>query len=321
MMYSVSEWWMWIGFGCFVLVMLVVDLVLFGGRRKREVGVREALSWVVVWVSLALFFNFLLWWYLRQTLGVELAWEKGLEFFTGYLIEESLSVDNLFVFILIFNFFAIPPAFQKRVLSLGMFGAVVLRLGMILLGIWLVSRFHWILYLFGLFLLFTGLRMLFSGDKEPQLAQNKLLKWLRRRLRITPELHAQRFFIKKAGLFYATPLFLVLVLIELSDLIFALDSIPAIFAITTDPFIVFTSNIFAIMGLRAMYFLLANLVERFTLLKYGLAVILVLIGAKMLVAYWVIIPAGITLVTVASILILCGILSWSKGAKKRVYRS
>jgi len=277
---------MWAGFIVFILAMLALDLFVFGGRRAHRVSLREALAWVVAWACLAFAFAGLLWWYLNDTLGAEIAQHKTLEFLAGYLIEQSLSVDNMFVFVMIFGYFAVPPELQRRVLLYGVLGALVMRAAMILGGVWLVSQFTWLLYVFGAFLVFTGIKMLVVAEAEPDLDQNPLLRWLRGHLRITREFHGEAFFIHRDGIRWATPMFLVLLVIEASDVIFAVDSIPAIFAVTTDPFIVFTSNIFAIMGLRALYFVLADMADRFNLLKYGLAIVLTFIGGKMLAAPW-----------------------------------
>jgi len=312
---------MWAGFIAFVLAMLALDLFVFGGRKAHRVSVREALAWVIAWICLALSFAGLLWWYLNGTLGAEIAQRKALEFLAGYLIEQSLSVDNMFVFVMIFTYFAVPPELQRRVLLYGVLGAIVMRAGMILAGVWLVNQFAWILYLFGAFLVFTGIKMLVFADDEPDLEQNPLLRWLRGRLRITQGFHGEAFFIRDKGVLWATPMFLVLVFIEASDVIFAVDSIPAIFAVTTDPFIVFTSNIFAIMGLRALYFLLADMADRFHLLKYGLAIVLVFIGGKMLAVHWFHIPiqwslsivGGIILSSVVASLVLSGRANTSPG--------
>mgnify|MGYP001072885516 CR=1 FL=1 len=293
---------LWAGFVLFILAMLALDLFLMGGRKAHRVAVREALAWSLLWLSLALVFCGLLWWYLDTTVGREVANVKAAAFLTGYLIEKSLSVDNIFVFLMIFSHFAVPPEYQRRVLLYGVLGAIVMRAIMILLGVWLVSQFHWVLYLFGAFLVITGIKMLIFAEHEPELEKNPVLRWLRRHLRITERYHGERFVVIKDGAYWFTPLFVVLVLIETSDLIFAVDSIPAIFAITTDPFIVFTSNIFAILGLRALYFLLADMAERFHLLKYGLALVLVLVGAKMLVADFYKVPVGIALGVVALII-------------------
>jgi len=295
---------MWAGFIVFVLAMLALDLFVFGGRKSHKVSVKEALAWVIVWVSLALAFAGLLWWYLNDTQGAEVARTKTLEFLAGYLIEQSLSVDNMFVFVMIFGYFAVPPELQRRVLLYGVLGAIVMRAGMILAGVWLVTQFAWILYVFGAFLVLTGIKMLIFAEAEPDLEQNPLLRWLRGHLRITPNFHGESFFVRQNGILWATPMFLVLVLIEASDVVFAVDSIPAIFAVTTDPFIVFTSNIFAIMGLRALYFLLADMADRFHLLKYGLAIVLVFIGGKMLAMPWFHMPIQWSLAIVGSIILV-----------------
>jgi tellurite resistance protein TerC len=307
---------MWFGFIVFVVAMLALDLFVLGGNKAHRVSVKEAGSWVAAWVTLAISFGALLWWYLDGTAGRELANRKALEFFTGYLIEQSLSVDNMFVFVMIFTYFAVPPELQRRVLLYGVIGAIIMRAGMILAGVWLVSEFAWILYVFGLFLLLTGIKMLIFADKKPDLEKNPLLRWLRGHMRITPGFHGEAFFVRINGLRYATPMFLVLMMIEFSDLVFAVDSIPAIFAVTTDPFIVFTSNIFAIMGLRALYFLLADMAERFHLLKYGLALVLVFIGGKMLAMPWFHIPVQWSLLTVGSIILTSVVLSLKLSARK-----
>lgn len=296
---SIGEPWMWATFIGFVLVMLALDLFVFGGRKAHKVSIREAAAWSLVWVSLALLFNAGLWWYLSGTTGPEIADRKALEFLTGYLIEKSLSVDNVFIFLLIFSSFHVSTEYQRRVLIYGVLGAIILRAVMILAGAWVVREFSWVLYFFGVFLVVTGIRMLVIAEKEPDLNNNPVLKFARRHMRISEDHHGEKFSVIKDGVRYFTPLFLVLLLIETSDVVFAVDSIPAIFAITTDPFIVFTSNIFAIMGLRALYFLLADVADRFHLLKYGLAMVLTFIGVKMLIAPWVHVPVVASLVIVA----------------------
>jgi tellurite resistance protein TerC len=290
---------MWAAFIAFVLVMLALDLFVFGGRKAHKVSVKEAAVWSLVWVSLALAFNAGLWWYLNGTVGPEIADRKALEFLTGYLIEKSLSVDNVFIFLLIFASFHVAPEYQRRVLIYGVLGAIVMRAIMILAGAWVVQEFSWVLYLFGAFLVVTGVRMLVMAEKHPDLAKNPVLRFARKHLRIAEGDHGEKFAVTQNGVRYFTPLFLVLILIEVTDLVFAVDSIPAIFAITTDPFIVFTSNIFAIMGLRALYFLLADVADRFHLLKYGLAMVLTFIGAKMLILPWYHVPVGASLAIVA----------------------
>ncbi|PIG26582.1 TerC family integral membrane protein [Janthinobacterium sp. 35] len=294
---------MWAGFIAFVLAMLALDLFVFGGNKAHKVSVKEAATWSLVWVSLALLFNGGLWWYLNGTAGPEIANQKALEFFSGYLIEKALSVDNVFVFLLIFSAFQVPIQYQRRVLIYGVLGAIVMRAVMIMAGAWVVSEFSWVLYLFGAFLLITGMRMLVAADAEPDVANNPVLRFARRHLRVADGDHGERFFVAKGELRYVTPLFLVLILIEVTDLVFAVDSIPAIFAITTDPFIVFTSNLFAIMGLRALYFLLVDVADRFHMLKYGLAMVLVFIGAKMLIMPWYHVPVEASLLVVAVLIV------------------
>ena len=289
--------------------MLALDLFVLGGNKAHRVSVKEAASWATAWVAMASTFGALLWWYLDGAVGREIANRKALEFFTGYLIEQALSVDNMFVFVMIFTYFAVPPELQRRVLLYGVLGAIAMRAVMILGGVWLVSEFAWVLYVFGLFLVVTGIKMLVMADQKPDLDQNPLLRWLRGHMRITPGFHGQAFFVHINGLRYATPMFLVLVMIEASDLVFAVDSIPAIFAVTTDPFIVFTSNIFAVMGLRALYFLLADMAERFHLLKYGLALVLIYIGGKMLAMPWFHMPVQWSLSIVGLIILMSVVLS------------
>ncbi len=293
---------MWAGFIAFVLVMLALDLFVFGGNKSHKVSVKEAAIWSGVWVSLALLFNGALWWYLNGTAGAEVANQKALEFFSGYLIEKTLSVDNVFVFLLIFSAFQVPAEYQRRVLIYGVLGAIVMRAVMILAGAWVVSEFSWVLYVFGAFLLVTGIRMLVAADSEPDVANNPVLKFAKRHLRVAEGDHGERFMVMRDGVRYVTPLFLVLILIEVTDLVFAVDSIPALFAITTDPFIVFTSNLFAIMGLRALYFLLVDVADRFHLLKYGLAMVLTFIGVKMLIMPWYHVPVQASLTVVAVII-------------------
>lgn len=301
-MYSTGKWWMWLGFLVFIVIVVTIDLFLLGRRKDHKVTMREALAWVGVWFSFAMLFNALLWWYLTNTHGLLFANQKALEFFSGYLIEQSLSTDNMFAFLMIFNYFAIPAKYQRRVLIYGVLSAIVLRLIVILGGTWLVSELHWILYVFGVFLVFTGIKMLLPTKEDTSLADNGLLIWLQKHIRLTEKLNGEHFFIKINKIWYATPLFLVLILIEISDLVFALDSIPAIFAITNDAFIVFTSNIFAILGLRALYFLLSNMAERFHLLRYGIAIMLTFVGVKMLIADWIEIPILLALTVLVVIL-------------------
>ena len=301
-MESVGSLWMWVGFAIFVLVACVIDLVVLQKEGAHKVSVSEALKWSALWVFLALVFNALLWWYLDSTAGRELANEKATEFFTGYLIEKSLAVDNIFVFLMLFTYFAVPAELQKRVLILGVIGAIVLRAVMILIGAWLIKEFHWVLYLFGAFLLITGIKMLVFADADSDLEKNPVLRWMRGHMNLSSEFVGERFWFLRDGVRVYTPLFVVMVLIGITDIVFAVDSIPAIFAITDDAFIVMTSNIFAILGLRAMYFLLADLKERFHLLTYGLGVILVFVGIKMLIVDWYKIPVFWSLGIVGTIL-------------------
>lgn len=298
-METIGTWWMWTGFAVFVVIAIAVDLLVMRQQGAHKVSFKEALLWSAIWVFLAFVFNGLLWWYLRDTTTVAFANQKALEFLTGYLVEKALAVDNIFVFLMIFTFFAVPVQYQKRALIIGVIGAIVLRALMILIGAWLIAQFHWILYLFGLFLLLTGAKMLWLGDQKPDLEQNPVLRFLRGRFKILPEFDGENFFTVRNGVRYATPLFLVICMIGITDVIFAVDSIPAIFAITTDPFIVLTSNIFAILGLRAMYFMLADMADRFHLLSYGLAFVLMFIGVKMLLIDIYKIPIGISLGFVA----------------------
>ncbi len=263
-----------------------------------------AAGWSILWVTLSLLFNAAFWWYLVQTEGRAVADPQALAFLTGYLIEKALAVDNVFVWLMLFSYFAVPPALQRRVLVYGVLGAIVLRTIMIFAGSWLISQFEWLLYVFGAFLLFTGVKMALAKEDDSGIGDKPLVRWIRNHLRMTDKIEGERFFTRKNGVIYATPLLLVLILVELSDVIFAVDSIPAIFAVTTDPFIVLTSNLFAILGLRAMYFLLAGVAERFSMLKYGLSVILVFIGIKMLIVDFFHIPISISLGVVGGILVL-----------------
>jgi tellurite resistance protein TerC len=289
---------MWAAFIAAVIVMLALDLFVFGGNKSHKVSLKEAGAWSLVWVVLALLFNAGMWWQLKGSVGSEIADQKALEFFTGYLIEKSLSIDNVFVFLLIFSSLQIAAEHQRRVLIYGVIGAIILRAMMIIAGAWVVKEFSWVLYIFGAFLVITGVRMLMTVNQKPDLNKNPILKLAKRHLRITDTCVDEKFVVIKNGQRYFTPLFLALILIELTDLVFAVDSIPAIFAITSDPFIVFTSNIFAILGLRALYFLLADVVERFHYLKYGLALVLSFIGCKMLILPWYHLPVQLSLMVV-----------------------
>ena len=318
---TVGSFWMWAGFAAVVAAMLAIDLFVVGGGKQHRVSIREAAAWSAVWVSVALAFAGVLWWHLDATAGRAVANETALEYLTGYLIEKSLAVDNVFVWLMLFTFFAVPAELQKRVLVYGVIGAIVMRTVLIFAGAWLIAQFHWILYLFGAFLLVTGVKMWWFADEKPDLEANPIVRWLRRHLRVTTAFEGERFFVSREEggklVRYATPLFLVLVLVEATDLIFAVDSIPAIFAITTDPFVVLTSNVFAILGLRAMYFLLADMADRFSLLKYGLALVLVVVGAKMLLIDVVKIPVLLSLAVVATIIAASIVLSLRKAARER----
>lgn len=301
--------WAWGAFIGFVLVMLAIDLGLFQ-RKAHVVKPKEAAIWTAVWVTLSLLLGVVFHFWLGP--------EKAIQYVTGYVLEWSLSVDNIFVFVLVFNYFKTPFEYQQRVLLWGILGALVLRGVMIVVGVALIQTFSWILYVFGAFLLFTGLRMLFQKDDgEQNLEKNPALRLVRRIMPVSDEYDGQKFFTVKNGVRMATPLVLVLVIIEFTDLLFAVDSIPAIFAVTTDGFIVFTASIMAVLGLRSMYFLLAHVVHRFVYLKVGLAFILVYIGAKMLLLEWVHIPSLVSLAVVIAILIISVVASlvWGRPAE------
>ncbi len=307
---TIGNIWMWIGFAIFVVAALVIDLVVLDKKKGQKVSSKEAAIWSLIWVSLSFVFAGLLWWYLNEYYDPAFAKLKTTEFLTGYLIEKSLSVDNIFVFLMIFTFFAVPAEIQRRALVIGVIGAIVLRVTMILIGAWLIAQFHWILYVFGAFLLFTGVKMIVFADSKPDLNSNPLLKWIRGHFKLTDEFHGEQFSVIKNGARYFTPLFVVIVMIGITDIVFAVDSIPAVFAITQDPFIVMTSNIFAILGLRALYFLLADLAGRFHLLSYGLALVLVFVGVKMLIVDFYKIPVFVSLGVVGAILLTAVLLSW-----------
>jgi tellurite resistance protein TerC len=291
-------------FAAAVVLFLIADFALLRAQGSHRVPLREAAAWSVVWFAVAMAFAAWLWWHVRAEHGEAVARAKTLEYVTGYLIEKALAMENVFVWVTIFTFFATPAEFQKRVLLYGVVGAIAMRAVLIYLGVVLIQRFDWIFYLFGAFLLLTGVKMLFFAGQKPDLAQNPLVRWMRRHLRVTEGYEGEKFVVMRAGMRYATPLLLVLVLVEVSDLIFAVDSIPAIFAVTADPFIVLTSNVFAILGLRAMYFLLADMAERFHLLNYGLAFIVMFVGVKMLIMDWYKIPIPVMLAVVFGALLL-----------------
>jgi tellurite resistance protein TerC len=290
-----SQLFLWVVFNVFVLGILALDLLVLH-RKAHAVSLREAAVWSCVWVSMALLFGAGVY-YFRGS-------EKALEFLTGYVIEWSLSVDNLFVFLVIFSYFAVPAIYQHRVLFWGILGALVLRATFIATGTALLANFHWMIYVFGGFLIFTGIKLLCTGDEKIEPEKNPAVRLVRRFIKITPDYQGQRFFIRRDTRLWATPLFLVLVVVETTDVIFAIDSIPAIFAITLDPFIVYTSNVFAILGLRALFFLLAGVMEMFHYLRVGLSFVLCFVGAKMLMVDFYKIPIGASLGVVAGILIL-----------------
>ena len=311
-MISIGTPLLWTLFLVFVLIALAIDFLALNRQGSHTVSMREATVWSLIWVAVSFVFVGWLWWYLGGTsqdaVTRNLADAKALEFITGYLVEKALAVDNIFVFLMIFTYFAVPSEFQKRVLMIGILGALVLRAIMILIGAWLISQFHWIMYVFGAFLLFTGIKMWWAAGQEPDLGNNPALRWIERHMKLTPNYDGEKFFTVSNGVKMATPLLVVILLIGIVDLVFAVDSIPAIFAITTDPFIVLTSNVFAILGLRAMYFLLAGMHERFHLLSYGLAIVLGFIGIKMLLIDIYKIPIvwslGFTITTLAITMML-----------------
>ena len=309
-METIAPLWLWATFVAIVVFSLFIDFVVLKKQGAHDIGVKEALNWSLIWIALSFLFNGFFWWAVKDTTGsTEIANTKSLEFLAGYLIEKSLAIDNIFVFLMIFTYFSVPLKFQKRVLMISIIGAIVLRTVMILAGGWLLAEFHWILYVFGAFLILTGVKMWLAAGKEPDLNDNPALKLLRKFLPVSKDFDGEKFMTVENGKKIATPLFMVICLIALTDIIFAVDSIPAIFAITTDPFIVLTSNVFAILGLRAMYFLLAAVASKFHLLNYGLAVILVFIGTKMCLIDVFKIPVAISLGVVVAILAITMLLS------------
>ncbi|HEX5808067.1 MAG TPA: TerC family protein [Anaerolineales bacterium] len=295
--------WLWIGFNLFVLALLAMDLGVFHQKAHR-VSIKEAAIWSIVWITLSLLFN----------LGIYFFWDRfvpasdysnseaALAFLTGYLLEKSLSVDNIFIFVVIFTYFAVPAVYQHRVLFWGILGALIMRGTLIVIGSALLKEFHWIIYVFGAFLIFTGIRMAIERNEEAHPERNPVVKLLRRVIPVTESYEGDKFFVRRMGKVLATPLFLVLLIVESTDLIFAVDSIPAIFAVTDDPFIVYTSNVFAILGLRSLYFLLAGVVDKFHYLKLGLSAVLVFVGLKMILTDIYKIPIGLSLIVIASIL-------------------
>lgn len=309
-MESIAPLWLWLVFVAFVLAALFVDFVVLKKQGAHAVGVKEALNWSIIWIALSFVFNGLFWVAVKETTGSnEIANEKSLEFLTGYLIEKSLAVDNIFVFLMIMSYFAVPEEQRQKVLIIGILGAIVLRTIMIFAGSVLISQFHWLLYVFGAFLLFTGWKMWFAAGQEPDLETNPALRWMRKHLRLLPDYAGNALSVKRDDVRWFTPLFAVLILIAVTDVIFAVDSIPAIFAITTDPFIVLTSNVFAVLGLRAMFFLLAGMADRFHLLPYGLALVLGFIGIKMMIIDLFKIPTPVSLGVVAVIIAATVVLS------------
>jgi tellurite resistance protein TerC len=301
-MHTIATPGLWAAFVIILLLALAVDFLLLRSGGAHRVSFREAIVWSLAWVGLALAFNLGLWGWLDAHAGRAVANEIGLEFLTGYLVEKALAVDNIFVFLLVFNTFAVPPELRQRALMLGVLGAIVLRAVLILVGAALVAEFHWVLYVFGLFLFGTGLKMLFAASQQPDLENNAILGWMRRHLRLTRDFRGNALSVRENGQRWFTPMFVVFVLIAVTDVIFAVDSIPAIFAVTLDPFIVLSSNVFAVLGLRALFFLLAGMADRFHLLGHGLAAVLLFIGTKMLIAGYVHIPIGIALGVVAALI-------------------
>jgi tellurite resistance protein TerC len=299
--------WLWAGFNLFILAMLALDLGVFH-RKAHEVSIKEATAWSVVWISLAMIFNAGLWFFRGA--------EPAIQFFTGYLIEKSLSVDNIFVFALIFSYFAVPPAWQHRVLFWGILGALVMRAAFIFAGAALLAKFHWIIYIFGAFLIITGIKMAIFRNAEMDPGKNPVVKLVRKLIPVTSEYRGDHFFAREAGRWVATPLFLVLILLETTDLIFAVDSIPAIFAVTEDPFIVYTSNVFAILGLRSLYFLLAGVMGKFSYLKLGLSAVLVFVGVKMVLVEVYKIPSPVSLGIIAAILTVSIVASLRKARRE-----
>jgi tellurite resistance protein TerC len=302
-METIAPLWLWATFVAIVVFSLFIDFVVLKKQGAHDIGVKEALNWSLIWIALSFLFNGFFWWAVKDTTGsTEIANTKSLEFLAGYLIEKSLAIDNIFVFLMIFTYFSVPLKFQKRVLMIGIIGAIVLRTVMILAGGWLLAEFHWILYVFGAFLILTGVKMWLAAGKEPDLNDNPALKLLRKFLPVSKDFDGEKFMTFENGKKIATPLFMVICLIALTDIIFAVDSIPAIFAITSDPFIVLTSNVLAILGLRAMYFLLAAVADKFHLLSYGLSIILIFIGVKMCLIDIYKMPVTVSLGVVVAIL-------------------
>ncbi|MDQ9022952.1 TerC family protein [Acinetobacter sichuanensis] len=318
-MESIGNPWLYLAFFAIVAIMLLIDFLGFKQKEGQEVKIKTAAYWSIAWVSIAALFGGGLWLYLQQTVGVNIANAKTMEYFAGYLLEKSLAIDNVFVWLMIFAAFAIPPALQRKILLYGVLGAIVLRTIFIFIGAWFVQEFSWILYIFGAFLVYTGFKLLKGQDEEDaNIEDMAILKWLRKHMRITPQLEGTKFFVRQNGLLWATPLFLVLILVEASDVIFAVDSIPAIFAVTTDPFIVLTANLMAILGLRAMFFLLAGAASKMHYLPYGLGIILVFIGFKMLMLDVFHMPIWISLGFIVIVLTITAWLSIQHNKKQEL---
>ena len=298
-MHTIGSPLLWLVFGLVVVVALIVDFLVLRAGGAHKVSFKEAAIWSVCWIVLALLFNLGLWWWLADNSGRAVADEIALQFLTGYVVEKALAVDNIFVFLLIFTRFNVSAELQQRALMVGILGAIVLRAILILVGAALIQRFHWVLYIFGVFLIYTGFKMMRAPNDEADFESNPVLRWMRGHLRLVNDYHGNRMSIVKDGVRYFTPMFVVMGLIAVTDVIFAVDSIPAIFAITDDPFIVLTSNVFAVLGLRALFFLLAGMAERFHLLNFGLAAVLIFIGIKMLIIEWWKVPIGLSLGMVA----------------------
>ena len=306
-METIGNIWLYVIFFGIVTIMLLIDFLGFKQKEGQEVKVKTAAYWSIAWVTVATLFGGGLWLYLENTAGINVANTKVMEYFAGYLLEKSLAIDNVFVWLMIFAAFAIPPALQRQLLLYGVLGAIILRTIFIFIGAWFVQEFSWILYIFGAFLVYTGFKFLKGQEDDPNIEDMAILKWLRKHMRITPQLEGNKFFVRQNGVLCATPLFLVLILVEASDVIFAVDSIPAIFAVTTDPFIVLTANLMAILGLRAMFFLLSGAASKMHYLPYGLGAILIFIGFKMLMLDVFHMPIWISL---SFIVIVLSITAW-----------
>lgn len=306
--HSIVDWWMWIAFTFPVLILIAADFLLTGRTKDTSTTTNEALTWSLFWIGLALLFNFLLWLHLYDTKSLSFANENAVYFFCGYLIEKLVSIENIIVFMMIINFYKVPARYHRRVLMYGIVGAIILRFIMIMFGVWTTSQLHWLIYLFGLFLIYTGSKTFLSLDKEIlDFSENKVIKLVNSKLKITPGYHRSSIFVNVNERLAVTPLFIVLILFLYGDLIFAITSIPAIIGITQDPFIIYTSNILALLGLRSLYFLMEGIMRQFRYLKHSIAITLIFIGGKMLISDWYYIPISVTLTVIISI-ILGGIL-------------